>query len=94
MKSEVSIAEAKARFSELVNRVAYGGDRVVITKRGKPIAVLSAHSDKGIGTKEGWLEDSDPFFKDLTEFENRRHLRPLRAARKTRKHVSLRHKRT
>ena len=94
MKSEVSIAEAKSRFSELINRVAYGGERIVITKHGKPIAVLSADSGKGIGAVKGWLEDSDPFFKDLAEFEKKRHLQPLRAARKSSKHVPLRHKRT
>ena len=94
MKSEVSIAEAKARFSELINRVAYAGDRIVITKRGRPIAVLSPHSDEGLGSVKGWLDDSDPFYEDLKEFENKRHLRPLRAVKESRKNVSLRHKRS
>lgn len=35
----VSVAEAKARLSELVT-AAQGGDDVVITKRGKPVAQL------------------------------------------------------
>ena len=37
--SEVSIVEAKAKLSELVDRVA-AGERVSITRRGKPVAVL------------------------------------------------------
>jgi prevent-host-death family protein len=35
----VSVAEAKARFSELI-AAAEAGDDVVITKRGKPVARL------------------------------------------------------
>ena len=37
----VSIADAKARLSELVDRVA-GGGSVCITRRGKPVAKLTA----------------------------------------------------
>jgi prevent-host-death family protein len=37
----ISIAEAKRTFSGLLGKVAYGGKRVVITKRGKPMALLS-----------------------------------------------------
>lgn len=36
----VSAAEAKARLSELVASVAYGGERVVIEKRGKAVAAI------------------------------------------------------
>ncbi len=39
----VSVAEAKARFSELVERAA-AGETVCITRRGKPIAQLTAIS--------------------------------------------------
>ena len=40
MDATVSIGEVKREFSELVNRVAYGGERIVLTSRGKPKAVL------------------------------------------------------
>ena len=36
----VSIGQVKRDISDLVNRVAYRGDRVVLTSRGKPKAVL------------------------------------------------------
>ena len=36
----VSLAEAKARLSELIERVV-AGDTVCITRRGKPVAQLS-----------------------------------------------------
>jgi antitoxin (DNA-binding transcriptional repressor) of toxin-antitoxin stability system len=37
---EVSVAEAKAKLSELLTRVE-AGESVTITRRGKPVAVLS-----------------------------------------------------
>jgi prevent-host-death family protein len=39
--ADVTLADAKARLSELVARAA-AGERVRITRRGKPLAVLSA----------------------------------------------------
>lgn len=42
---EVSIGRVKREISELVNRVAYGGERVVFTSRGRPKAVLVSLDD-------------------------------------------------
>ena len=39
-ESRVSIGQVKRDISDLVNRVAYGGERIVLTSRGKPKAVL------------------------------------------------------
>ncbi len=36
----ISVSEAREKFAEIVNRVQYGGERVVIEKRGKPSVVL------------------------------------------------------
>jgi prevent-host-death family protein len=41
----VSIGEAKARLSSLVNAVAFGGERVVIQSRGRPKAALVGVED-------------------------------------------------
>jgi antitoxin (DNA-binding transcriptional repressor) of toxin-antitoxin stability system len=38
----VSLAQAKAHLSELIDRVE-GGEDVVITRHGEPVAYLSAH---------------------------------------------------
>lgn len=38
--TEVSTVEAREKLSDLVNRVAYGRERVTITRRGKAVAVL------------------------------------------------------
>lgn len=40
MVFEVSIGQMKRDISELVNRVAYQGERVILTSRGRPKAVL------------------------------------------------------
>ena len=37
---EVSLTQVKAALSEYVNRAAYGNERVIITSRGRPKAVL------------------------------------------------------
>lgn len=37
---EIPVTEARAEFSELVSRVAYGGQPVVITRHGKPLVAL------------------------------------------------------
>lgn len=39
------MTEARAQFSELINRVGYGGERVVITRHGKPLVALVAASE-------------------------------------------------
>jgi prevent-host-death family protein len=64
---EVSVAEAKKHISDLLGRVAYCGERITISKRGKPMAVLVPASEvrgqKGTREIRGWLEASDPFFR-------------------------------
>lgn len=45
MTRSVSVAEAKSRFSELVNRVSYGKERFVIERRGKPVGAIVSPED-------------------------------------------------
>jgi len=42
---KTSAAQAKAQFSALMAEVAHGGKRVVIERRGKPLAALVSVSD-------------------------------------------------
>jgi prevent-host-death family protein len=42
---QVNIKEARQRFSELVNTVAHGREKVIITSRKKPKAVLVSIQD-------------------------------------------------
>jgi prevent-host-death family protein len=38
-------ADVKAHFSEFINRVAYGSERLVVLRRGKPVAALVSLED-------------------------------------------------
>jgi prevent-host-death family protein len=38
--SEVPSSEARDRFSELLSRAAFGGERIILTRRGKGLAAL------------------------------------------------------
>lgn len=68
---EYSVAEAKKHFSEILSRVAYGGERIVISKRGKPLAHLvppSEHpSEHHLSKTKGWLGNDDPFFSIMNQ---------------------------
>jgi prevent-host-death family protein len=45
MALQVSIGQVKHDLSELINKVAYGGERIVLTSLGKPKADLVSVSD-------------------------------------------------
>lgn len=43
--TSLNVAEAKKHFSDLLGRVAYGGEIILITRRGKPMAKLVPAED-------------------------------------------------
>lgn len=43
--STVSASDARGEFSELLNRAVYAGERSIITRRGKAVAVLMSVED-------------------------------------------------
>jgi prevent-host-death family protein len=45
MAHEVPVTQARAEFAELINRVVYGGERVVVTRHGKPLVALVSADD-------------------------------------------------
>ncbi len=45
MDTRVSIGQIKRDISELVNRVTYAGERIILTSRGRPKAVLVSMQD-------------------------------------------------
>ncbi len=73
MTKTVSAVEAKRKFSELVNRVQYRGDRVLIRKRGKPAAALVSIRDLNSLPKnaddKGSILDCVGLFADFPEWE-------------------------
>lgn len=66
---QVSIGQVKRDISELVNRVAFGGERVILTSRGKAKAALVSMEDyerlteandrRVQGKLEAWMRASD-----------------------------------
>ena len=45
MTKSVSVAEAKRRFSELVSRAAYGNERFLVERRGRPVGAIVSAED-------------------------------------------------
>ncbi|MCS0635678.1 type II toxin-antitoxin system Phd/YefM family antitoxin [Streptomyces sp. LP05-1] len=45
MAYEIPVTQARAELAELINRVVYGGERVVVTRHGKPLVALVSAED-------------------------------------------------
>jgi prevent-host-death family protein len=82
MKDVVTITEAKAKLSEIINRVIIRKDTISITRKGKPAAVLlpieeyeNLHNSKksGLIRAKGILAGLDEEIERMTEsiYENR-----------------------
>lgn len=73
---QVSVAAAKRDLSRLLGRVAFGGERVLILRRGQPMALLvpagEGEAGSHLGDVQGWLDDDDPFFATIDEVVERR----------------------
>jgi prevent-host-death family protein len=75
MAFEVSIGQVKRDISELVNRVAYQGERVILTSRGRPKAVLVSLQDyekiklaeSGRPARTAWLAEAQALAERIRE---------------------------
>ena len=45
MEREIPVTQARADFAELVNRVVYGNERIVVTRHGRPLVALVSAAD-------------------------------------------------
>lgn len=45
MVYEIPVTQARADLAELINRVVYGGERVVVTRHGKPLVAFVSAAD-------------------------------------------------
>jgi prevent-host-death family protein len=74
---KVSIGQVKRDISDLVNRVAYRGERIVLTSRGKPKAALVSIEDyqhlererasQRMARWQAWLVECDKLAADILE---------------------------
>lgn len=80
--TKVSVVKAKRDFSELLGRVAAGRESFTITRRGKPMAVLAPTTPtEGLQSLKGWLDNDDPFFKNIKEIVSERKKHKIRQVR-------------
>lgn len=81
-----NVAEAKRRFSDLLGRVAYGGETILITRRGRPMARLvpvGQDEPAHLADVQGWLDNGDPFFAEIERIVDQRATRRPRALGET-----------
>jgi prevent-host-death family protein len=45
MTYEIPVTQARAALADLINRVVYGSERVVVTRHGKPLVALVSAAD-------------------------------------------------
>jgi prevent-host-death family protein len=73
----VAIGQVKRDLSDLVNRVAYGGERILLTSRGKPKAALVSFEDyqrleqeqasQDLTRWQAWVAESEKLTADILE---------------------------
>ncbi len=72
MNKPVNVHEAKTHFSKLLQRVM-AGERVIIAKAGKPVAVLGPFTERPpsrvLGRDSGRVFIHEDFDEPLPEFE-------------------------
>ena len=72
MNTQVSIGQIKRDISELVNRVTYAGDHIIITSRGKPKAALVSMDEyERLLRSEGRAADIQKWLAETRAFSGR-----------------------
>ncbi len=62
MLNKITTADARKKFSNLINRVAFGNESFVLTRRGEPIAALVSMKElKLLQELEDKLDIEDAF---------------------------------
>ena len=85
MASSVSIAEAKARFTELARRAEITKEPIIVTRRGKPVVAISPLSQEekkgNIATElHGLLADHPEVCDEIDKIYAERRLHKARYA--------------
>ena len=65
----LTIGEARNNLADAINRVSYGGERVVFARRGKPVAVLVSPADLTFLQRIEDAEDIRAARKSLREYK-------------------------
>ena len=65
----MSIVEARNGLADAINRVSYGGERVIFARRGKPVAALVSPEDLALLQRMEDAEDIRAARKALKEYD-------------------------
>lgn len=65
----LSIGETRDRLAETINRVSYGGERVILARRGKPVAALISPTDLALLERVEDAEDMRVAREVVREYE-------------------------
>ncbi len=68
MLNKISTADARKKFANIINRVAFGNESFVLTRRGEPIAALVSMSKlkllrelgDQLDVEDAWKAKSEP----------------------------------
>jgi len=72
--ARLEATEARKSFSEAISRAAYGSDRIVIQRRGKPVAALVSMDDLRLLEALEDRLDIEAARKALTDPKNRKRI--------------------
>ncbi len=73
MDNVFTLTEAKSKFSEIINRIIYRKERIVVTKNGKKVALVIPVEDnnfieaEGLSQARGVLEDMDDDIDEMVQ---------------------------
>lgn len=67
MFNKISAADARKKFSNIINRVAYGKESFVLTRRGEPLAAIVSIDDLKLLQKIEEQMDIDDAWKARNE---------------------------
>ena len=56
MKTVFTLSEAKSKFSEIINRIIYKNEKIIITKKGRRVAVVLPIEDYARSEVSGLIE--------------------------------------
>ena len=66
----LNVTEAKAQFSEVVERVV-GGENIIVTRRGKPVVKISRYEPAKVRQRTGHFRGQIKFSDDFDEWSDK-----------------------
>ncbi len=68
MTKRMAVAEVKAHLSEVIRKVE-GGERVVVERRGRPVAVIGRYEPAAEREERGWFDALHGILSEVADFD-------------------------